>query len=569
MLEIGSLVDGKYKILSKIGSGGMSVVYMAINEKANKTWAVKELRREGVVNYEAVRNGLIAETEILKKLNHPYLPSIVDVIEDEDSILIVMDYVEGVSMNKILDERGPLPQEDVIKWGKQLCDVFAYLHSRKPPIIYRDMKPGNIMLKPNGDITLIDFGTAREYKEYNHEDTTLLGTIGYAAPEQFGGAGQTDARTDIYGLGATLYHLVTGMNPSEPPYEIRPIREINPQLSGGLEKIILKCVQKNPDDRYQSADELAVALSNYEKFDESYRAGLKRKLAAFLLVLFLAVGFSIAGVISQSMAMSDAAENYKEKVEAAALSVNYETKISMLEDAVRLPGQGAEPEAYLELIRSYKENDNLFSMKEAQQIERLISENRSELLKSYNQDNYLQICFELGKLFWYYYDYGDIDNNQLTRAKASVPWFQEVLTYAPEDYEHLNMAKVYSNIGIFYRDITTAVTEADDKGIYAPFFRDLQTMMQEIGGDENESEMIRLQLLELGRSAIQQYASKLKQDGVPEADMMNMLQSIEENLESIQTNTEKTDQIRQESLQHMAPTRQAVRTAFSTKGGTS
>jgi serine/threonine protein kinase len=134
MLQIGSLVDGKYKILSKIGSGGMSVVYMAINEKANKTWAVKELRREGVVNYEAVRNGLIAETEILKKLHHPHLPSIVDVIEDQDSLLIVMDYVEGVSLNVNLEEYGAQPQELVIEWGKQLCDVLAYLHSRNHPL---------------------------------------------------------------------------------------------------------------------------------------------------------------------------------------------------------------------------------------------------------------------------------------------------------------------------------------------------------------------------------------------------------------------------------------------------
>ena len=114
----------------------------------------------------------------------------------------------------------------MIKWAKQLCDVLGYLHSQNPPIIYRDMKPANIMLKPDGNVVLIDFGTAREYKENNIEDTTCLGTMGYAAPEQFGGMGQTDARTDIYCLGATMYHLVTGMNPCEPPYEIRPSEKL-------------------------------------------------------------------------------------------------------------------------------------------------------------------------------------------------------------------------------------------------------------------------------------------------------------------------------------------------------
>lgn len=181
-------------------------------------------------------------------------------IDTEDSFIIIMDYVQGNSLNKALEEYGAQPQEYVIEWAKQLCDVLGYLHSRQPPIIYRDMKPANIMLKPDGNVTLIDFGTAREFKEKNLADTTCLGTVGYAAPEQFGGMGQTDARTDIYCLGATLYHLVTGCNPSEPPYEMKPIREINPSLSGGLERIILKCTQRNPEDRYQSAAELMYAL---------------------------------------------------------------------------------------------------------------------------------------------------------------------------------------------------------------------------------------------------------------------------------------------------------------------
>lgn len=190
MLEIGSLVDGKYKILSEIGHGGMSVVYMAINEKANKTWAIKEVRRDGIVNFEAVKQGLTVETDMMKRLNHPNLPSIVDVIEGDDTFLIVMDYIEGISLKKKLDEEGAQSQENVIEWAKQLCDVLGYLHTRTPAIIYRDMKPANVMLKPDGKPMLIDFGTAREFKERNVEDTTCLGTRGYAAPEQFGGMGQ-------------------------------------------------------------------------------------------------------------------------------------------------------------------------------------------------------------------------------------------------------------------------------------------------------------------------------------------------------------------------------------------
>ena len=207
MLQIGSVVDGKYRLLSEIGHGGMSVVYLAINERANKTWAIKEVRKDGGNDSEVVQQGLIAETEMLKKLHHPHLPSIVDVIDNQDSFLIVMDYIEGKSLQSILNHNGPQKKEHVIEWAKQLCDTLGYLHSRTPAIIYRDMKPANVMLNPDGkNVTLIDFGTAREYKMQSVGDTTWLGTRGYAAPEQFGGHGQTDARTDIYCLGATMYH---------------------------------------------------------------------------------------------------------------------------------------------------------------------------------------------------------------------------------------------------------------------------------------------------------------------------------------------------------------------------
>ena len=154
MLEIGSLVDGKYKILNVVGKGGMSVVYLAMNERANKQWAIKEVRKDGVQDFEVVKQNLIVETDILKNLNHPNLPSIIDVIDREDSFLIVMDYIEGKALSDVLKEYGAQPQEYVIEWAKQLCDVLGYLHSRVPPIIYRDMKPSNVMLKPDGNLVL-------------------------------------------------------------------------------------------------------------------------------------------------------------------------------------------------------------------------------------------------------------------------------------------------------------------------------------------------------------------------------------------------------------------------------
>lgn len=562
MLEIGSLVDGKYKILSVIGKGGMSVVYMAINEKANKTWAVKEIRKDGVLNFEAVKQGLVAETEMLKKLDHPNLPSIIDVIEDDETLIIVMDYIEGNSLNKTLDEYGAQPQEYVIEWAKQLCDVLGYLHSRVPPIIYRDLKPSNIMLKPDGNLSLIDFGTAREFKERNLEDTTCLGTIGYAAPEQFGGQGQTDARTDIYGLGATLHHLVTGSNPSEPPYEIRPIRDINPSLSSGLEQILIRCTQRNPDDRYQVAAELMYALEHYDEIDDKHKKKQKKKLGSFITVSILSILLLISGVTFNLYANKKASDTYQNKLYEASKTADYDARLKTYEECISIPNQAGQVEAYLGLIQTYKNNDSVFTVDEASQLERLITNNKEELKKDSN--NYTEVCFEIGKLFWYYYEYGDGKDNQITRAKSSIEWFQDVIDNAPGDYENLGMAQVYANIGIFYRDIVTDVTEASDKGKYRPLYDNLSELINNIAKNENESEIVRLELLELSRSAIDQYATKFKSDGVGEDELVTMLNDIDKIVNSLDTTTDKTKEKKDSIINLVEKTRVAISRAYDT-----
>ena len=164
MARLGEIIDGKYEVLREIGRGGMSIVYLAMDVRLNKQWAIKEVRRSGNdENSRVTVQSLIAEANMIKKLDHPALPRIVDIIENEETIFVVMDYIEGEPMDKVLATYGAQPQEAVIEWGKQLCDVLDYLHTRRPPIIYRDMKPGNIMLRPDGTIKVFDFGIAREF----------------------------------------------------------------------------------------------------------------------------------------------------------------------------------------------------------------------------------------------------------------------------------------------------------------------------------------------------------------------------------------------------------------------
>lgn len=566
MLEIGSLVDGKYKILSEIGHGGMSVVYMAINEKANKTWAVKEVRKDGRMDFNIVRQGLMAEIDTLKRLKHPYLPSIIDVIEDDETFIIVMDYVEGRSLDKILEEHGVQQESVVVEWAKQLCDVLGYLHSRTPAIIYRDMKPANVMLKPDGTVTLIDFGTAKNY-EINYGETTGIGTIGYAAPEQYigSGLGRTDARTDIYCLGMTLYHLLTGQDPCRNLISDTSIRAVNPALSRGLDSIIRKCTAHQPEDRYQSCEELMYDLENYEILEPLYKKKQKRKFSIFIGTLVASVLCVAAGLTFHFAASAKASETYNNLLYEASRSVDYDTKISLYEQCMELPDMGGRKDAYLGMIQAFKENDAVFTVAEANLLDKYIMNHKDELQA--NKRDYTEICFETGKLFWYYYDYGDGSDNQVTRAKSAIEWFQDVVDQAPQDYENLGMAKAYASIGMFYRDITTNITEASDKGNYKPLFDNLTELIPAVAENADENEIVRLELVELARGALQQYATKFKVDGVTEQEILSLYQQLEQVTDAIQTTTDVTDAKRSTIKSLMPDTLTAIRTAYGTDAG--
>lgn len=360
MSKVGLVLDGKYEILKEIGQGGMSIVYVAMDNRLNKQWAVKELKNDGSQSVEMQLRGMEREANILKKVDHPVLPRIVDIIDKDGTVYVVMDYIQGLALDRILKEEGAQPQKNVIEWAKQLASALDYLHSLCPPIIYRDMKPSNIMLQPDGRVKLIDFGTAKEYRTENIADTTALGTRGYAAPEQFGdeqghGIYKTDARTDIYCLGATIYHIVTGKNPCEPPYEMRPIREWNPMLSGGLETIILKCTQPNPEDRYQNCSELIYALEHYDELDSGHRKKQIGKLVFWGgMVAAMTVSLMVAAVGHQRI-QNTQKQDYRSLIERAnTYKINGEySKASEVYVEAITQVDGKNPEAYLDMLSLY------------------------------------------------------------------------------------------------------------------------------------------------------------------------------------------------------------------------
>lgn len=319
-----------YEIKSIIGKGGMSTVYLAEHKRLHTRWAMKEVRKQ-----QGTRFDFLAESNILKRLQHPMLPRIVDIFEDRDCIYIVEDFVEGITLDGLLKQQKKVDEPQGLQWLRDLCGVLTYLHGQRPhPIIYRDMKPSNIMLQPDGSLKLIDFGIAREYKQESNADTTYIGTKGYAAPEQFGKA-QTDARTDIYSLGVTMYHLLTGKSPYEPPYQFVPVRQLVPELSHGIEYILNKCVQSEPADRYQTVDELVDDLDHIYRFDrawQKYQNAKRIRVAVVAVMLAASVGLMVGGQVvmgqekeaTYSSLLAQASELY---------TTDYDGMVALLDEA--------------------------------------------------------------------------------------------------------------------------------------------------------------------------------------------------------------------------------------------
>lgn len=164
-MEPGIVVGKRYQLLTKIGTGGMSTVYLALDTVLNKQWAAKEIKDvSDPEQRELIVQSIVTEANMIKSFDHPAIPRIVDLVDEGGTLYVIMDYVEGRPLSAVLATDGPQPEDEVVNWGLQLCDALEYLHRRTPPVIYRDMKPSNVMLKPNGLVQIIDFGIAREYR---------------------------------------------------------------------------------------------------------------------------------------------------------------------------------------------------------------------------------------------------------------------------------------------------------------------------------------------------------------------------------------------------------------------
>jgi serine/threonine-protein kinase len=264
----GQIIGGRYQIVDLLARGGMSRLYCARDRwAADQVVAVKEFNARGVAQAESwsLVAAFMREANILTSLKHPHIVRAARFIEDAGSYFIVMEWLGGQNLNHELElfPEG-LPEARVLEWARQLCSALQYLHTRRPPVIFCDLKPGNVFLLPDGQVKLVDFGIARYYYPDAANDTLQFGTPGFAAPEQHR-SGQISPATDIYGLGRTLHCLLTGFDvqgqsAAAAAFDFLPSRRLRPEISLATDMALQTAMQPDPAQRYASAEAFGKAL---------------------------------------------------------------------------------------------------------------------------------------------------------------------------------------------------------------------------------------------------------------------------------------------------------------------
>ncbi len=556
MAEIGSVIDGKYEILRKIGQGGMSVVYLAMDTHLNKQWAVKEIRKKGNGKDDVVIvNSLLAEANMMKKLDHPSLPRIVDIIDNGETIFVVMDYIEGESLDKILLEYGAQPEELVIAWAKQLCDVLSYLHSQKPPIIYRDMKPANIMLKPEGNIKIIDFGIAREYKEQSLADTTVLGTKGYAPPEQY--SGQTDARSDIFALGMTMHHLLTGIDPRGGEKYV-PVRMWNPELSEGIELIIDKCVQPAAENRYQNCSDLLYDLEHPDLITKDYKRSQKRKLRAFLVSGILAGALAVSGITCRVAATTINNNDY-ENLLSVSESTAVDDKIDSYMKAIDIYPEKLD--GYEKMLTAY-EDDGTFGKKQNDQFLGIYNRNKAGFDTS--SKAYAELNYQIGMMYFNYYTDEDGSYSFSNRVQKAISFFElnaKNDNISP-DFKEKKISDCYYQICSFYKTyiLNSVTVEEASKENYEQLLESIGETLAEV---EDAGAYDKLTFYNGAFMLLYDQRTNMEQVNVEQEKILDLMDQVYEKTSELSVQKAQSQQLQSEILDNYQDYREAIQRTYT------
>lgn len=595
---IGRVIDNKYEIIAAIGKGGMSNVWLGRDRRLDKLWAIKEIKPSAKGRQaQANRQAIIDEANFMKRLDHPAIPRVVDIIDTGASIFVVMDYVNGTALSKVLRQQGePFTQEEVIDWGIQLCDVLGYLHTIHPPagypVVYRDLKPSNVMLRDDGSVKLIDFGISMELLPNGPSDDRVIGTVGYGAPEQVDPqvhkTTPVDTRADVYALGTTLYTLVTGHVPKMRTdesgrqvvdFNMKPIRDWNPQLSDGLQTIIERATQRNPLDRYQTIAEMRYDLEHYEELTAEYRAVQQAKVNGFWARVRVAVASAALGVACLVGSSFLRSSNYDNLLYEASLADTEEQNVQVtagadgkgavrnadaspaeeaLTQAIELAPDQIEP--YQQLLSVYQA-DTVFTPTESRRWLDVWKKHGRSLS---GNPQYGRLCFDAGILYLSYYDYlglKDVAEQEgaavtvatgqgaVQNASRSVEWFRRAKRAASadstnhaglrvdENIDELVALEAYETIGQFYDDFTTASFEGRDVSAASSSFWESITQAI-LGADDAEpialqsSEIVQLRLYQVAFESLNSptYLTGFRRAGVTADQAINLLETIRDRL---------------------------------------
>ncbi len=568
MLEKGYILDNRYKIESVVGKGGTSVVYKAYDLNANMALrAVKEIQKTNKVKVEMARRESLLIKELFERDKYnSFFPNIIQNLESRNALYIVQDYIDGISLSRLL-RSGPLPYQRVIEYAKDICAVTNFIHNYGK--LHSDMKPDNIMVLSGSDsvkrdklrkismLKFIDFGSVIRI-----EDGASSYTPEYAAPEQFN-AGHLDKTTDIFNIGATMYHMLTGTKPLPVSFGIKGDKKIRPSkerfvfdkgVNAELKRIILKCVNDSPLKRYRSCDDLLSDI-NRASNNVNFKRIIAMATASVLCIVMCCISYSMCDRSRESTV-----DDY---LRSATNASNDSEKLSSYISALELDGTRAD--AYIGLI-DYFCSDIDFSVSEASQLNKLINTNSEALRKD---PLYEEINFKVGKLYWYYYEYGteDNDQNESTRIIASKKWFSYSMTesYKKSSPESFQMAEIYYNIGSFYENIQHAIIEGYDSSLYSDLWENMNNMAELI--DNSQTEIVLLETYKIITDLISTYTHKFSSvSGLTYKEQKDFLDKIINKTEKIEATTDKTQNIKDYITGQYGITLQKIEKAYVNKG---
>ena len=521
------LIAGRYRLLRCIGRGGMSAVYLVEDIWLKKKWALKSiLKPQASEQSDREKKSMLAELALLKSLQHPGIPRIVDMYESGEAWFLIMDYVEGESLQKLLEKGQAFTDSEIEGILKSLCEILIYLHEKK--LVYRDLKPANIMLTDRGKLYLVDYGTAAEA---SREEKEQAATPGFAAPEQLEG-GRVDARADIYALGRLLTYIYQKQGRKMPQR---------------FRKLTAKCLHKSPGRRCPSVKRL---LRQLELEHDRKRRIFRRGLLFIFLILLFAVG------TGQKVERIQQEKKVQGLLAAEKESRDSEEKLELAEKLISL--QGGKADAYFALLDAIR-FDGLFSKVEEERMKRLYFENKEELAE---EEDYAAFCFEVGLLYWNCYE--EEDGNILSGIMKSGSWFEDALSLGGQEADFYQRALICKKISDFYGTIALAGKEARDGGMYRECFEDLEEMLELTGSlgeaekaekkekagekEDAEDSLFRAQAVRLCLSSLESYAVQMRRDGVEETEMEGLYERAAEEAQELPESGEKLSALKQDCM---------------------